>query len=330
MEQFAVRFEMPPVLLPMSDIFVLACDRAVQDFPDWPFHVHGMGSGIRTSLTGKRTTFEIAGQYGFPCPETRFINNREEAAQFWDELGSEVLIKPDLAPAWRSGAAAAVARDRKVIVARTLDELLTGYDEMAPFTPGVLAQEVIPGDDSCLLYWCGFLGPGGEVGGSLVGRKLRVIPIHYGSASFVQLVDMPAVDAQCIRFLSRLGYRGIGGIELKEDPRDGIAKLIEVNPRYGLWDDIGASLGVDLAREAVDAFCGRPVQRRSPSCYGRKWVSVGRDLSALRQYRREGSLSIPGWLRSLTPPLYVNDFPLLTDPRFAVQTVWSCARKLFR
>ena len=231
MDQFAGRFETPPVLLPMSDIFVIACDRAVREKPDWPFQVHGMGNGLRTSLTGKRTTFEIAGQAGFPCPYTRFIHTREEAARFWEEVDGDVLIKPDLPSTWRSGRAAEVAHNRKVIVARTLDELLAGYEEMAPFTPSVLAQEVIPGDDSCLLYWCGFMGSDGGVGGSLVGRKLRVIPIHYGSASFVELVDMPGVDEQCIRFLSQLGYRGIGGIEMKEDPRDGVAKLNEVNQR---------------------------------------------------------------------------------------------------
>ena len=110
-------------------------------------------------------------------------------------------------------------------------------------------EEVIPGPDDRLLYWCGFVGPEGRVGGRLVGRKRRIVPIHFGSATFVELVDAPDVEEQCERFLVSVGYQGLCGVELKRDPRDGVAKLIEVNARYSLWDDIGVP---DRLRELAD------------------------------------------------------------------------------
>ncbi len=73
-----------------------------------------------------------------------------------------------------------------------------------------------------------------------------------------------------------MGRVRLCGVDPKEDPRDGVAKLIEVNPRYSLWDDSGIPVGVDLAHEAVDSLLGGP---------------------------------------TLRPPIVVNDLPLLRDPR---------------
>jgi predicted ATP-grasp superfamily ATP-dependent carboligase len=330
MREFSRSFAAPPPILAMSDAFVIALDRAAPEL-EGGFLMHGFGSGLRTSLTSKRATFALAEQYDFPRPASRYIKSRDELAEFIDDQsGGSVLIKPDLTPQWRLGPATAVVRKQKVIMSPDKDELLARYDEVAPYTPEVLAQEVIPGDDSCLLYWCGFVGPEGRVGGRLVGRKHRVVPIHYGSATFVTLEDLPQVEATCSEFLVALGYQGLCGIELKEDPRDGIAKLIEVNPRYSLWDDIGIPVGVDLAAEAVAAFEGRPTVPKRAERFDQKWVEFVRDFPAFLRYQREGSVSFAGWIRSLAGPTLVNDLPVREDPGYAAHMVWRPFRKILR
>ncbi|MFQ5601044.1 MAG: hypothetical protein ACE5G2_10895 [Candidatus Krumholzibacteriia bacterium] len=329
MRRFSWRFEAPPPLLPMSDVLVVALDRAAPELREC-YRFHGFGNGLRTATTSKRRTFELAAAHEFPHPKTCFVRSRDALAAFVESLHGPVLIKPDFAAQWRSGAAAAVASKRKVMMGDDLDTLLAAYDEIAPHTPEVVAQEVIPGPDENLIYWCGFVGPRGQVGGRLVGRKLRIVPIHFGSATFVQLVDRPRVEERCAGFLAALGYQGICGIELKEDPRDGIAKLIEINPRYSLWDDIGIPVGVDLAREAVESLLGRPTTPARTRHFSQKWVELGRDLPAFLAYRREGLLSTSQWLGSLLPPIRVNDMPWLDDPRYALHTVTSKLRKAMR
>lgn len=218
MRELAGRFDQAPALIPCSDVFVLALERAAPALAG-AYRFHGFGSGLRAALTSKRTTFELADKLGFPRPKTEFVNNRVELATFAHGVDGPVLIKPDLPSSWRVGEAREVAGGRKVIVGRDVDDILAGYDKIAPCTPGVLAQEVIPGPDSNLLYWCGFVRSDGVVCGRLIGRKLRVEPIHFGSASFVKLVDRPDLEALCGGFLTTLGYSGLCGIELKEDPR---------------------------------------------------------------------------------------------------------------
>ena len=325
--RLADEFEEPPPVLPMSDVWVVAFDRAASRLGG-RFRLHGLGSGLHTRLTSKRDTFALAEREDFSRPVSRWVESRDELADFADELSGPVLVKPDFTYQWRNRTAAPVVGKRKVATGRTKDELLRAYDEVATVTPGVLAQEVIPGPDSNLVYWCGFVGPEGRVGGRLVGRKRRIVPIHYGSATFVELVDAPEVEDQCERFLTALGYEGLCGIELKHDPRDGVAKLIEVNPRYSLWDDIGVPVGVDLAHEAVRSLFGDVTTPRRPRHFRQKWVELCRDVPAALAYRNEGLLSAGAWLWSLRPPVVVNDLPILRDPGYACHMVARPLRKL--
>ena len=325
--RLADEFEEPPPVLPMSDVHVVAFDRAASRLAG-RFRLHGRGDGLHTRLTSKRETFALAAEENLARPASRWVESRDELADFADELSAPVLVKPDFTYQWRTPTAAPIVGRRKVVTGRTKDELLRAYDDIAAVTPGVLAQEVIPGPDSNLVYWCGFVGPERRVGGRLVGRKRRIVPIHYGSATFVELVDAPEVEDQCERFLTALGYEGLCGIELKQDPRDGVAKLIEVNPRYSLWDDIGVPVGVDLAHEAVRALFGDPTRPRRPRHFRQKWVELCRDVPAALAYRNEGLLSASAWLWSLRPPVVVNDLPILRDPGYAYHMVSRRVRKL--
>lgn len=323
------RFDSAPLLIPCGDEFVVALDAAAAELREL-YRFHGFGDGLRTRLTSKRETFALAERHGFPGPRSAFVSGRDELAAFAGEvireLGADVLIKPEFPLAWRVGAGGEVAAGRKVMVGGSVDEILELYDTVAPHTPGVLAQEVVPGPDDRLIYWAGLVRADGVVAGRVVGRKVRLNPIHFGSASYVRLVDRPEVEAECERFLGALGYVGLCGVELKEDRRGGVAKLIEINPRWGLWDDIGIPVGVDLAGEAAAALLGETPPPRRPRHFRQKWVAVSLDVPAFLAYRAEGTWSTWEWLRSLTPPILFADLPLLTDFPYA----WRQLRLLGR
>ena len=327
MEAIAARCGKRPALIPTVDRYVLALDRAAPRLQD-KFRFHGFGSGLRTALTGKRRTFELAEEKGFPMPRTRPAGNREELLRFCTEVAWPALIKPNHSFNWHAEGAVAHlgSGERKVLTADSPEALCAAFEALRPYSPDAIVQELIPGPDRDLIYWAGFVGADGRVRGRFVGRKLRVMPAHFGSASFVQLVDMPDVEAACEHWLGGLGYRGLAGIELKIDERDGRAKLIEVNPRFGLWEDIGIPAGVDLPQEAVAALFGEEPPVKRTARFDQKWVHFERDLRALRQYRREGALGILPWLRSLAPPIIVNDFPWIGDFPYARANLWRLLR----
>ncbi len=329
--EIAGHCDQKPVIIPLSDAYVLALDRSADELRPY-VRFHGFGDGLRTRLTSKRSTFEMAAACNFPSPTTVYIEDSSQLRSLWRQVRAPIVIKPEFSKHWRTPAAVEAIGFQKAIIAESEQELVAVFDRVRPLTSQLIAQEFIPGPDQNLLYWAGYVGSDGRVGGRIVGRKLRVYPIHLGSASFVQLVDMPEVEDNCERFLSSIGYRGICGIELKLDERDGIAKLVEVNPRYGLWDDVGVAEGVDLAEEAILAAYGQRTQPRRSNLFRQKWVNVEKDLKAFLKYRAEGSLGLGEWLATLTPPITVNDLPMLSDRPYFRRNILSmlkASRKLW-
>ena len=49
---------------------------------------------------------------------------------------------------------------------------------------------------------------------------------------------------------ARLGHTGLSQVEFKRDPRDGVLRLMEINPRLWQWHGLAAACGVDLPRIA--------------------------------------------------------------------------------
>ena len=308
------------VLLPLSDPFVIAIDAAAEQL-DQSFRFLGFGSGLRTSLVTKDSAFKLAEQHDFPRPKTILIEDEESLRALMSTVGGPCLIKPASSHEWLEKEAQTLLGSAKAIVAENPEELVNIYQRARKVSTKLIAQEVIPGPDSNLLYWAGFVSKDQGVAGRIVGRKLRTYPPHLGSASFVRLEDAPEVEAQCEAFLVALGYEGICGIEMKVDPRDGIAKLIEVNARYGLWDILGVPAGVDLVGDAIQHALGNPSPPSRPSSFNFRWVDLMRDFAAYRIYSKEGSLSLSSWFYSLRPPMIVADLPLLSDPRYAAKNL---------
>ncbi len=323
MLQLGARLPGRPALIPTADFFVLAMEAAAGCL-EKEFRFHGFGTGVRSQLTSKKTTFELAAGADIPMPLTRVAESRDQILRFCEREAWPALIKPDFSFHWHAKESAEKVEGQKVLTAATPEELAEAFEKVRPFSPGAIIQELIPGPDRNLIYWAGFVGRGGRVRGRLVGSKVRVTPAHFGSASYVELVDRPDVEDLCEDFLRTIGYRGLCGVELKIDERDGTPKLIEVNPRFGLWDDLGIRAGVDLAGEAASALFGEEPQPRRTTDFKQTWVHARRDIRAFAEYRAEGSWSVYRWLRSLWPPTVVSDFPIRHDLPYA----WSNFRSL--
>jgi predicted ATP-grasp superfamily ATP-dependent carboligase len=187
----------------------------------------------------------------------------------------------------------------KVVPCEDAGALLAQYDRVASHDPRLIVQEVVPGGDERLVYVCVYFGREGACLGAFAGRKPRVLPPGMGSASYAFTFHDPTLIDAARRLCEGVGYRGLGGIEFKLDPRDNTYKLIEFNVRFGLWDALGARYGVNLALLAWRDAQGLPVEPAFACREGASWCSFQRDLSAFKLYRRQGTLGLGAWLRSL-------------------------------
>jgi D-aspartate ligase len=222
-------------------------------------------------MLDKRNTYQLAKQLGIPFPKTWSLLTEEALDQI--DSPFPLVLKPAIkehffyatkAKAWRINSRAELR-----LMFRRASEL-TGASE-------VLIQDMIPGDGRQQFSYCAFFKEGKAIG-SMVARRRRQHPHDFGRAStFVETIDLPALEALSSRFLRSINYYGLVEVEFKLDPRDGQFKLLDINARTWGYHALGTHAGVDfpslLYRDqlaaAVEPCRGRP---------GVAWVRLLTDI----------------------------------------------------
>ncbi len=288
-----------PVLFPTGDSTLLCYAKHENVLKDY-FLYTVPARGIVEQVATKDGLFRTAVKCNVPVPDTYIPTCLADVRYTATRISYPCIIKPTRSNSWhREQIQNILGGFGKVLVARSPAELMDNYSKIAAHDPDVIISEVIPGQDEELFYFVFYVSRDHKLLGRFSGKKLRIYPIHFGSASFVQSVYVEELDKLSIRFLRDLNYSGLGGIEFKRDARDGKFKLIEFNTRYGLWDVLGARCGVDLAHIAYCDAIGEKVAEKLQYRTGVKWVSLYLDTKAFLDYKREGLIGFGTWLRSL-------------------------------
>ncbi len=301
---FARSLKCKPVLYPLSDMHVLICSRNRATLQKYYEYVMPDEQTMER-LTTKSGLQEIASAFHIPAPKTVFIENPENIEAIAAQLNYPVILKPTESTYWHAPQVAQELRSgllngrAKVILCSTPTELIEIYKRISALDHRLVVQEVIPGEDSRLVYISFYFDRNSKPLAMFAGRKHRIIPVGFGSASYVRSFYDPALVEIALRLLVSAKYQGLVGVELKDDPRDGGYKLIEVNTRFGLWDGLSVKCGVDLPYIAYCDTLGLPISSQLVYREGIIWVDWQRDLRAAIEYWRKGQLSFGGWLRSL-------------------------------
>src|SRR5205085_11313676 len=103
-------------------------------------------------------------------------------------------------------------------------------------------------------------------------RKRRRDPRSIGTSRVSAARWYPALAEQGLALLRALRFHGIAQVEFKRDPRDGVFKLIEVNPRLWEWHGLAAACGVDLPRIAYLDAIGEPPAPVRTHGEGKRWA----------------------------------------------------------
>lgn len=220
-------------------------------------------------MLDKRYTYQLAQQLNIPFPKT-WSPITEETLDTID-TPFPLVLKPAIkehffyatkAKAWRVN-----SRAELHLLFRRASQL-TGSSE-------VLIQDLIPGDGRQQFSYCAFFKDGRAIG-SMVTRRRRQHPHDFGRAStFVETIDLPALEALSNRFLRSINYYGLVEVEFKLDPRDGQFKLLDINARTWGYHALGSHAGVDFPSLLYRDQLSSPVE----PCRGRPGVSWVRLLT---------------------------------------------------
>ena len=181
----------------------------------------------------KAQTLKIAMENGIPCPKTYFIDYYDDLEKIKDDVEYPVVVKPNRGFGTRG-----------VFLCNSTDELFESgkhvHDEYGSF----LVQEYIPKGDEIGVYT--LFDFDSEPCALSVQRRIRSYPISGGPSTLRETIRDEKIVDLAFRLLKAMKWFGVAMVEFRVDPRDGVPKLMEINPRF--WGSLQLSIlsGVDF------------------------------------------------------------------------------------
>lgn len=119
----------------------------------------------------------------------------------------------------------------------------------------MVIQECLP-QNGLVLSDNMFIDQNGEVKSSYLYGSYRVFPVGGGSGTLNITFENQQVHKDCKTLIEKLGLKGIIGVDLMIDPRDNIAKILEINLRPLACAKIGFLAGINQAEQLLDDAFG--------------------------------------------------------------------------
>jgi predicted ATP-grasp superfamily ATP-dependent carboligase len=176
-----------------------------------------------------------------------------------------------------------------IVYVKKGEDLSSSYQNVHGRYPFPLIQEWIP-DGGGTFGLSALFDEASNVKAAFVHKKLRMYPIQGGPSTLAEGIEHPQIMELGLSLLKSLNWVGVGMVEFKVDPRDGIPKLMEVNPRF--WGSLQLAIvsGVDFPflilkmarKEHFDPVLHYAVGKRF------RWLLLGDILHFLNHLQRFG------------------------------------------
>jgi len=255
----------------------------------------------------KRLTYTLATRVGVAIPRTAWPGSHQTLSAL--EVPFPAVLKP------------AVKKDvnslttEKVWPVASQTELERRFAEASDLIDPelLMVQEIVPGGGETQFSFAAVCREGRPVA-SLTARRTRQYPAQFGRAStFVETIACPEIVQPSLRLLGALRYSGLIELEYKRDARDGVFKLLDMNPRVWGWHSLCTDAGVDFPWLMWLLVNGDDV----PPCEARLgvgWLRVSTDTPTALTELLAGRLSLHEYRRSFrrphSGPIFALDDPL--------------------
>jgi biotin carboxylase len=237
------------------------------------------------TLNDKGALLDLCERHGFGTPRRYDLPQARECLARGVEKG--IVVKPRRD----------VGGGEDVWFVHAVAELEAAYARVARRAGGALISELIPGDTSCILALHLLFDAHSRLIAHFAMRKLRIWPLQRGVTACSVSVHVPDLLAAVLPLLQELRWQGPVDVEVKIDPRDGRARMLEINPRFSGAIGFPIGCGIEMGRLFCRAALGETVPEQPVDAYaagvtnldGVRWLKA-----ALAQRREPGNLA-RGW-----------------------------------
>ena len=197
----------------------------------------------------KRNLMQFAETHGIPTPKTFYVpppasspseggRVRAPLQRGMDLIISSIPIPAVIKPRISSGSFG-------IVYVKKREDLIPSYQSVHEQYPFPFIQEWIP-DGGGTFGLSALFDEASNIKAAFVHKKLRMYPVQGGPSTLREGVEHPQIMELGLSLLKSLNWVGVGMVEFKVDPRDGIPKLMEINPRF--WGSLQLAIvsGVDF------------------------------------------------------------------------------------
>lgn len=255
----------PALLLTNADSLIAFIDEH-RNRLEKHYRLAQIDSQLLDQLADKARFAEICADLGIATPATVVVDFAQQDAPDWN--GAEPLPwqYPCVAKAANTAEYHPISMPdkRKVFLLETEQERadLVSRLQTAGFEGRFLFQELVPGDDTTQRSITAYRSSRGHV--TLLCAAQVILGEHtpdaLGRPAAMITGAHPDLTASAERFLDAVDYVGFANFDVKVDPRDGVEKFFEINPRIGRNSYYVTGAGESVARHIVeDLVHGRDI-----------------------------------------------------------------------
>jgi predicted ATP-grasp superfamily ATP-dependent carboligase len=229
------------VLFPGSDNNIRFLARHKQRLLDAGFRMCIPDEDVLNKALNKSDVTVVCRRHGFPVPQTIVVDSRDDLAEVRRELQFPIVLK------------GVYKKNHRLV--RGAGQLASEYDAFLSRFRGkterhqAVAQEWIPGGPETFAKLYVMCDLDGRVVATHQLRRLRVQTRRDGSQGDTLVAKterIPEMVEQWLPFFEAIGWVGMASMECKYDERDGLYKLIEINPRPWAILKVSVDAGVDI------------------------------------------------------------------------------------
>lgn len=290
------------VLFCTNDIWLIPISKTQHELEAY-YHYPMSKWEVIERCTDKKYLYDLAAEAGIPHPQTVVLQGIGGIEEYKDRIPFPWVIKPAITVGFLEKLG---SRGRTLMIQ---DENGLAYWQQRISACGLASvplvlQESIPGGADALYTLTAYSDPEGEILAYSTGHKIRQNPPDAGTIVSGRVTPTPEIFHLGQRLIKHVGFYGISNTEFKKDARDGIFKLIEINPRPGMWNYATTATGINLPLMAYRQAIGEPVKPVDPVDAELVWLYSYLDLAlSVHGFRRNGyaqyALSLRQWLTSI-------------------------------
>jgi len=206
-------------------------------------------------LLDKERFYQTCEKAGVAYPKRIPLPTNGDWTAAVSQNGKNILSCPFIVKPARLHEVLDVMSGRKVFHCNSEDDLKRLQYKLPQDRGGWIAQEAVTGADTDIICIGGVRSrTDGSLKALIAGRKIRQFPPGFGTASALHIsrnVLLPELISAAERLLRNLSLSGMFEIEFKQDGKDGVWKVFEVNPRSALWFQGARVAGVPVALQAL-------------------------------------------------------------------------------